>query len=534
MRNFKKLISLVCVLVMVFSLLAGCGEKESPVTAQDPTTPQSQKENEGSGAKQGDDNEFAEKFTYQVNILHVDEAETPLLDFYRQKFNIDFELIPVTWSDWDQKVRLWAASGDMPDLMWWDLKPHQYRQFKSFAEQDIFKEISAVTDYPNLKKLADELKSDDYFVVDGKRYVWTSSRGTAHTNNLGDLGFYYRKDWAEKLGMAKDEYTWDEMLALAKAFVEKDPEGNGSGNTHGVGCIGWGFPHIIAQYIFPHITGYYVENESYVWGAAQPQALEAVKMMKKMYDEKVIWQDQLFAKSKDAENKYIAGQLGVYFSNHIINHVNRIRGEIKKAHPDIDPAKAFAPMPLKTPAGKHLAFQTPDYWSAVVFSPEMSDEKFERLLTAWDWIAGEEGFDYVTKGVKGVDWDEKDGQIVDLSDRVYSNKQLDLFRMVRLTEEYAVDNPRVDEQVRMDVKSLRDVRLDNSDTTWVEVNYDLDFFSAPNKDKYGAFDEDVKEKLVDIMAKPGVDVEAEWNNFVQNTMPKAEKVIQELDEGLLK
>jgi multiple sugar transport system substrate-binding protein len=41
-----------------------------------------------------------------------------------------------------------------------------------------------------------------------------------------------RKDWREKVGMEQPK-TWDDLAALAKAFTEKDPDGNGQKDTSG-------------------------------------------------------------------------------------------------------------------------------------------------------------------------------------------------------------------------------------------------------------------------------------------------------------
>ncbi len=44
-----------------------------------------------------------------------------------------------------------------------------------------------------------------------------------------------------------DIYTWDEFMNLLQAFIEKDPGGNGAGNTNGLATRMGYFPDIWAS-----------------------------------------------------------------------------------------------------------------------------------------------------------------------------------------------------------------------------------------------------------------------------------------------
>ena len=47
-------------------------------------------------------------------------------------------------------------------------------------------------------------------------------------------GLVIRKDWLDKLGLEVPT-TPEELLAVAKAFTEQDPDGNGKNDTYGLG-----------------------------------------------------------------------------------------------------------------------------------------------------------------------------------------------------------------------------------------------------------------------------------------------------------
>ena len=48
---------------------------------------------------------------------------------------------------------------------------------------------------------------------------------------------WLRKDWMDELGLEEPE-TVEDAIEIIRAFVEKDPGGNGEGNTIGLVCHG--------------------------------------------------------------------------------------------------------------------------------------------------------------------------------------------------------------------------------------------------------------------------------------------------------
>ncbi|MEU6712604.1 sugar ABC transporter substrate-binding protein [Nonomuraea sp. NPDC046802] len=67
--------------------------------------------------------------------------------------------------------------------------------------------------------------------------AWTAATGSdgkfyAAPFSAQAFALIVRKDWREKVGM-EPPTTWDELAALAKAFTDKDPDGNGQADTAG-------------------------------------------------------------------------------------------------------------------------------------------------------------------------------------------------------------------------------------------------------------------------------------------------------------
>lgn len=172
------------------------------------------------------------------NVNFMDDA---IYQTFDKMFNFEYDLINITWETWDERDRLWITSGDMPDMLFWNFN---LKDYKSYSKQGLVKALpdDLETKYPNLaaamKKtgVADYLKAND---PDQKLYMIPNviylNPPTETTDLILDPKvLYYRKDWAQAVGIeVGDTVTVDQIVALAKAFMEKDPGGNGAGKTIG-------------------------------------------------------------------------------------------------------------------------------------------------------------------------------------------------------------------------------------------------------------------------------------------------------------
>mgnify|MGYP005806198159 CR=1 FL=1 len=79
---------------------------------------------------------------------------------------------------------------------------------------------------------SDELSEGDAAMVDGK-LLDLPGPGFVEGPNL----FWRREDWMDEVGLGEPE-TVEDAIEIIRAFVEKDPGGNGEGNTIGLVCHG--------------------------------------------------------------------------------------------------------------------------------------------------------------------------------------------------------------------------------------------------------------------------------------------------------
>ncbi|WP_416968934.1 sugar ABC transporter substrate-binding protein [Streptomyces sp. 4F14] len=147
-----------------------------------------------------------------------DSAETYKRVFaaFTKKTGIKVDYQPVV--NFDQQLQARASTKDLPDVMINDTA-----LMGSYQSQGLLKPI-------------DPASIAGSGQIDAK--TWASTVGLDGTHygipySRQAFTLFIRKDWREKLGLPVPK-TWAELLTLAKAFADKDPDGDGKKDTYGM------------------------------------------------------------------------------------------------------------------------------------------------------------------------------------------------------------------------------------------------------------------------------------------------------------
>lgn len=130
--------------------------------------------------------------------------------------------VTAIFDDFETKLAQRAGQKNLPDIVLNDVS-----QLGTMQTQGILREID-LKDVKNAKDLSPQALEAGQ-AVDGKTYGIPYS---AQANAL-----YIRSDWLQKLGL-KAPTNWDEMLEVATAFTQNDPDGNGQADTYGLAVPG--------------------------------------------------------------------------------------------------------------------------------------------------------------------------------------------------------------------------------------------------------------------------------------------------------
>ncbi|WP_327347631.1 sugar ABC transporter substrate-binding protein [Streptomyces europaeiscabiei] len=135
---------------------------------------------------------------------------------FTEKTGIRIDYQPVI--NFDQQLQSRASTRDLPDVMINDTA-----LMGSYQSQGLLKPIDPAA-IEGHDQITDRTWASTVG-IDGEHYGIPYSR-QAQTLMI-------RKDWLRKLGL-KAPTTWAEMLAVAKAFADRDPDGDGRRDTYGM------------------------------------------------------------------------------------------------------------------------------------------------------------------------------------------------------------------------------------------------------------------------------------------------------------
>lgn len=212
------------------------------------------------------------------------------------------------------KLNVTLVSGNLPDIF--AVGQTQYMQLLAAGKIADLTEVYDQYGSDQLKQFynlgADGLKP---VKQDGKLYGLTDYSGSFDTAPM----VFIRTDWLKKLKLEPPK-TMADLIHIAKAFTNDDPDGNGQKDTYGIELNkdldhGWtvkmnGFMNAYHAY-----SQAWIKNSSgeLVYGSIQPEMKTALAKLQELYKEGVI--DQEFG-TKDvskASESIMAGKAGIFF-----------------------------------------------------------------------------------------------------------------------------------------------------------------------------------------------------------------------------
>lgn len=253
-----------------------------------------------------------------------DDPENNIYSRYiLEKLNID---VKNAWQagnqkDYDQKVNLAIAANDLPDAL-----VVSNQQLRSMAKANQLADLSAA-----FQRYASPVVQGMYNKTEGqaaKAVTFGRKMLAVPAITIPDDAYHLtwiRKDWLDKLGL-KPPKTLNDLEAVARAFVEKDPGGNGKGNTIGIGgpqnggslyCTfirstnnAFGFDPIFGA--FHSYPGFWLKDAKgkAVYGSILPETKAALAKLADWYAKGLI--DQEMGVRKDASEPVVSGKTGIF------------------------------------------------------------------------------------------------------------------------------------------------------------------------------------------------------------------------------
>ncbi|MFC5449426.1 extracellular solute-binding protein [Paenibacillus aestuarii] len=374
--NRKRSVALFCTIAFTAGTLAGCTSNGAPA------------KEESAGA---------DNTPLEVTIATPQVGEAPKkgsdIEQAMEKYTnakIDIQWIPD--AAFEDKKNIMIASSEMPKAF----KVKANASTLNAIQSGLFWEIGPLLkDYKNLSELSPMYY--DNIKVDGKLY------GLPLYRDIGRAGIVYRKDWFDALGL-KPPVTLDDWYNVAKAMAEKDPDKNGQPDTYGF-FLDKNYNDPVQSNSFmtrlsvpngaPNKWG--VENGKIVAEFMTKPYMDTMKLLRRMFQEKLINQDFSIVQTADSDNKWNAGKVGIRV-NTVVTASATSFDNVSKSTPNavVDVVPFTGPNGLKIPAetGNNGFYLFPK-------SSVKTEAELKRLLGFFNKLLDADMSTLLTRGIEG-------------------------------------------------------------------------------------------------------------------------------------
>ncbi|MFC4010330.1 extracellular solute-binding protein [Nonomuraea purpurea] len=315
--------------------------------------------------------------------------------------------IKVTWvpnAEYTEKLNVTLASDSIPQVIVVDPKlPAFVRAAQAGAFWDLTDKLDK---YPNLKPA--NAQSALNASINGRTY------GLYRMRPLLRSAVVIRKDWLKKVGLEEPK-TIEDFYQVAKAFTEKDPDGNGKKDTYGLIIPKWpgdyasASPYDVIETWFGAPTGWGEREGKVGPGFDTPEFLEANKWLKKMVDEGLVNPDFATLDSAKWNDPFFHGRGGMIID---VNIRSRQVFDLFRENGDKDYGDKVTMVGnmAKSDTEKH-SYPFTGYADSLAISRQSvrTEAELDNVLKTLDKLATKEGQVLLQNGIEGRNFKVENG-----------------------------------------------------------------------------------------------------------------------------
>lgn len=411
----KKIAATLFVMFLVFAfLLVACGGGEEAGNNNSTTTTNNNAvqandndtTNTSSGSAADDDamgDELVEiKLWAQATVT---ESGPPpddwvVYDILRDELGIElvYTIIP-PGGDGEAKLNAAAAANDMPDLFQIVSTTNSRDNLHRFYELGL---VAPVGDMLAMMPVRTENYYNDQTLkdlvsFDGELYGLPQPPIIPKRE-----GFVIRQDWLDALGLDAPT-TPEELMAVAMAFTNDDPDGNGADDTYGIGAfvegpgVGRRFNFVFGPYGVLDLWNF-VDADHFALNVRDPQYYEAMQFMVSLQDAGVIDPDWPVLTKDEFRARWKQGRFGIMWEDFaaLTNKSNYAPFD------ENFPEGSWTPLPMLVgPEGESdYGLDTANFTIFAVSSAAADAGKKEAIARFLEWVATD-GYYLLGFGVEG-------------------------------------------------------------------------------------------------------------------------------------
>ncbi|RAV17315.1 extracellular solute-binding protein [Paenibacillus contaminans] len=322
MNRRRSSVFLATALAGIMVVVTACSEKqEKPVSEQSPGNQTGTEKQESAATKPSPLGKYDSKIEVTaardlsgVTFRPGESIENNIWSkAYEEELGIKVKYAWTTLGDYDQKLNVSIASGELPDIF-----PVNATQLKQLVDSgqledmtDLFEAYASDLTKKIVKEDPNQLKSATF---KGKLMAIPKAGSATDFSQV----LWIRKDWLDRLQLPEPK-TLDDVVKIAEAFVNRDPDGNGKADTYGL-AVGSGMNGTYTSlrgffngyHAYPN-SWYKDKSGKFVYGGVQPETRNALAKLSEMYKAGLI--DKEFAIKGDDKlvEQMAGGKVGINY-----------------------------------------------------------------------------------------------------------------------------------------------------------------------------------------------------------------------------
>ncbi|KAB8134181.1 extracellular solute-binding protein [Gracilibacillus oryzae] len=442
--------------------------------------------------------------------------DMPTLQEYSEMTNINFEYETPPLSDFQTKLNLAFASGEIADIIFGastnELTPGME---VDYGQQGILLPLEdLIEEYaPNFKALMEENPELERSITTTDGHIYALPSVNQHPTAKWPAGpMWYNGAWLDAVGVEELPKSTDELYDLLVRFRDEDPNGNGEADEipltdvkmnssrrwflAAFGMKDWGIEEVDGTVRYAPMTENYKEYLTY---------------MNKLYDEKLLDQETFAQADEQKKAKGQQNRLGLFpdwFSF------------FTTGQPEEEAINNPMFHPLTSDVSPEIVLPGSPGISRGAFAITSNNDNPEASIRWVDYLYSKEGRDFFDQGPEGYLWEEgEDGNRVftEVPEEFESSED---YRGT-LTPAYGINTPMLVDLVEGAPRSEFDLFIEEETKAkidaYAETAYPLVYLTDEEQEEVNTIEVDLQSYVEQMEAKfiTGVEPLENWDEYVE-------------------
>lgn len=348
--------------------------------------------NESSGGD-SEDSEDAVSLTFARESAEAPPEDNVLETTLSEKIDAEFTLQTTGGEEYFSQLTASLAGGDPPDMFVIDRA--RLRQLVDQGQVlDLTDHMDELSDYAEFVSPETRARA----TIDGRDYAIVGRSGYMYQS------YWIRKDWLDNLGLQMPE-TIEDLAAVAKAFTEDDPDGNGKDDTYGITGTASGaetpWQPLWAAFGSGGPGNFYAKDGEIVNGYLDPATKEALAFIQQLVADGVIDPDFVTNEAMHAHERAWQGRAGIIYFSWAAMTKPEFVDQYKTAQPDAEWVQLDPPSGPGGPGGLPRDVGAPFSTWAIPKSLENDEAKLQKIIDLVNYVSSDEGNRLVMYGIEG-------------------------------------------------------------------------------------------------------------------------------------